>query len=175
MRETGRAALARYAARGKQYLVILRPSSDGRALILQELLYADEVRALSDVPLPEGEAREAELKLAKQLIDQIATETFEPTKYRDEVRERIQADIERKVQGHDISESAPAPEPARIIDLMAALKASLGKGAAAPAAKADHGHKAADEGGEAEAHHPRRGARRSEDAAAAEPKRAKKR
>jgi len=175
MRETGRAALARYAARGKLYLVILRPSSDGRALILQELLYADEVRALSDVPLPEGEAREAELKLAKQLIDQIATETFEPTKYRDEVRERIQADIERKVQGHDISESAPAPEPARIIDLMAALKASLGKGAAAPAAKADHGHKAADEGGEAEAHHPRRGARRSEDAAAAEPKRAKKR
>jgi len=175
MRETGRAALARYAARGKQYLVILRPSSDGRALILQELLYADEVRALSDVPLPEGEAREAELKLAKQLIEQVATETFEPTKYRDEVRERIQADIERKVQGHDISESAPAPEPARIIDLMAALKASLGKGAAAPAAKADHGHKAADEGGEAEAHHPRRGARRSEDAAAAEPKRAKKR
>ena len=131
MRDTGRAALARYAARGKQYLVMLRPSSDGRALILQELLYADEVRAMADVPLPDGEVREAELKLAKQLIDQIATETFEPSKYRDEVRERIQADIERKVQGHDISESAPAPEPARIIDLMAALKASLGKGAAA--------------------------------------------
>jgi DNA end-binding protein Ku len=172
MRETGRAALARYAARGKQYLVMLRPSSDGRALILQELLYADEVRAMSDVPLPEGEAREAELKLAKQLIDQIATETFEPSKYHDEVRERIQADIERKVQGHDISESAPAPEPARIIDLMAALKASLGKGSGA---KAEHGHKAPAEDDEAEAHHPRRGARRSEEAAAPEPKRAKKR
>ena len=176
MRETGRAALARYAARGKQYLVMLRPSSDGRALILQELLYADEVRAMSEVPLPDGEAREAELKLAKQLIDQIATETFEPSKYHDEVRERIQADIERKVQGHDISESAPAPEPARIIDLMAALKASLGKGAGAAAAgKAEHGHKASDEADEAEAHHPRRGARRSEEAAPAEPKRAKKR
>jgi DNA end-binding protein Ku len=176
MRETGRAALARYAARGKQYLVMLRPSSDGRALILQELLYADEVRAMSDVPLPEGEAREAELKLAKQLIDQIATETFEPSKYHDEVRERIQADIERKVQGHDISESGPAPEPARIIDLMAALKASLGKGAgAATAGKAEHGHKASDEAGEAEAHHPRRGARRSEETAVAEHKRAKKR
>ena len=133
MRETGRAALARYAARGKQYLVMLRPSPDGRALILQELLYADEVRSLSEVPLPDGEVREAELKLAKQLIDQIATETFEPSKYHDEVRERIQADIDRKVQGHDISESAPAPEPARIIDLMAALKASLGKGAGATA------------------------------------------
>jgi DNA end-binding protein Ku len=169
MRETGRAALARYAARGKQYLVMLRPSPDGRGLILQELLYADEVRSMSDVPLPEGEAREAELKLAKQLIDQIATETFEPSKYHDEVRERIQADIERKVQGHDISESAPAPEPARIIDLMAALKASLGKGAAPKAEPAHHATE------EAEAHHPRRGARRSEEAAPAEPKRAKKR
>ena len=171
MRETGRAALARYAARGKQYLVMLRPSPDGRALILQELLYADEVRSLSEVPLPDGQAREAEVKLAKQLIDQIATETFEPSKYRDEVRERIQADIDRKVQGHDISESAPAPEPARIIDLMAALKASLGKGAGA-ASKAEPAAEAAEE---AEAHHPRRGARRSEEAAAAEPKRAKKR
>ncbi len=130
MRETGRAALARYAARGKQYLVMLRPSADGRALVLQELLYADEVRPIAEVPLPSGEVREPELKLAKQLIDQIATETFDPNQFHDEVRERIQADIERKVQGQDISESAPAPEPARIIDLMAALKASLGKAAA---------------------------------------------
>ena len=173
MRETGRAALARYAARGKQYLVMLRPSPDGRALILQELLYADEVRSLSEVPLPDGQAREAEVKLAKQLIDQIATETFEPSKYHDEVRERIQADIDRKVQGHDISENAPAPEPARIIDLMAALKASLGKGAAA--AKTEPAHRGGEAAEEAEAHHPRRGARRSEEAAAAEPKRAKKR
>ena len=173
MRETGRAALARYAARGKQYLVMLRPSSDGRALILQELLYADEVRAMSEVPLPDGEVREAELKLAKQLIDQIATETFEPSKYHDEVRERIQADIDRKVQGHDISESAPAPEPARIIDLMAALKASLGKGAGA--GKAEPAHRATDEAADEAEAHPRRGARRSEEAAPAEPKRAKKR
>jgi DNA end-binding protein Ku len=168
MRETGRAALARYAARGKQYLVMLRPAADGRALILQELLYADEVRPMSEVPLPDGEAREAELKLAKQLIDQIASETFEPSKYHDEVRERIQADVERKVQGHDISESAPAPEPARIIDLMAALKASLGKGAG----KGESADKAP---AEAEPEHPRRGARRSEEAAHHEPKRAKKR
>jgi len=173
MRETGRAALARYAARGKQYLVMLRPSSDGRALILQELLYADEVRPMSEVPLPDGEAREAELKLAKQLIDQIATETFEPSKYHDEVRERIQADIDRKVQGHDISESAPAPEPARIIDLMAALKASLGKGAAT--GKAEPAHQAGNEAADEAEAHPRRGARRSEEAAPAEPKRAKKR
>jgi DNA end-binding protein Ku len=165
MRESGRAALARYAARGKQYLVMLRPSTDGRALVLQQLLYADEVRSLADVPLPDGEVREAELKLAKQLIDQIARETFDPTQYRDEVRDRIQADIERKVQGQDITEAEPAAEPARVIDLMAALKASLGKAkterADAPAA-------------EAEEPAARRGARKSAEPAA-EPKRARKR
>jgi len=165
MRESGRAALARYAARGKQYLVMLRPSTDGRALVLQQLLYADEVRSLADVPLPDGEVREAELKLAKQLIDQIARETFDPTQYRDEVRDRIQADIERKVQGQDISEAEPATEPARVIDLMAALKASLGKAkterSEAPAAEADEPA-------------ARRGARKSAEPAA-EPKRARKR
>jgi DNA end-binding protein Ku len=169
MRESGRAALARYAARGKQYLVMLRPSADGRALVLQQLLYADEVRPMADVPLPDGEVREAELKLAKQLIDQIASETFDPTQYRDEVRDRIQADIEKKVAGQDITEAEPAAaEPARVIDLMAALKASLGKGkpAAAPEPAA-----------EAEAEAPaasRRGARKSAEPAA-EPKRARKR
>ncbi len=169
MRESGRAALARYAARGKQYLVMLRPSHDGRALVLQQLLYADEVRALSDVPLPDGEVREPELKLAMQLIDQIASETFDPTQYRDEVRERIQADIERKVQGQDISQAAePSAEPARVIDLMAALKASLGKSksdrpAAAPAPAASEEPATA-----------RRSAQKSA-APAAEPKRARKR
>jgi len=165
MRESGRAALARYAARGKQYLVMLRPSHDGRALVLQQLLYADEVRSMSDVPLPEGEVREPELKLAKQLIDQIASETFDPTQYRDEVRERIQADIERKVQGQDISQAAePSAEPARVIDLMAALKASLGKGKAERPAAAPSEEPAA----------ARRSAQKSA-APAAEPKRARKR
>ena len=133
MRETGRAGLARYAARGKQYLVLLRPNAEG-GLVMQQLLYADEVRPLADVPMVDAEVKEAELKLAKQLIEQIAVETFEPTKYEDDVRKRIEADIKRKVEGQDISVTAPEPEPARIIDLMEALKASLGKSkGAAPA------------------------------------------
>ena len=165
MRESGRAALARYAARGKQYLVMLRPSTDGRALVLQQLLYADEVRSLADVPLPDGEVREPELKLAKQLIDQIARETFDPTQYRDEVRDRIQADIERKVQGQDITEAEPAAEPARVIDLMAALKASLGK------AKTERAESPATDDEEPAT---RRGARKSSEPTA-EPKRARKR
>jgi len=188
MQETGRAALARYAARGKQYLVMLRPTADARGLVLQQLLYSDEVRPVSEVPLPDGEVREAELKLAKQLIDQIASETFDPSQYHDDVRERIHADIERKVQGQDITETTEAPaEPARIIDLMAALKASLGKAGAAkgerPAATAENDGAAASHAEHAEAGHPRRGARRSAEAEPraerahqhAEPKRAKKR
>jgi DNA end-binding protein Ku len=154
MRESGRAALARYAARGKQYLVMVRPTTEKPGgLVLQQLLYSDEVRPLAEVPLPDVEVREPELKLARQLIDQIAAETFEPTLYHDDVRERIQADIKRKMEGQDIATSAPEPQPARIIDLMEALKASL---AAAPAPAA----------GEADA--DRKGARRSAPAAKAE-------
>jgi DNA end-binding protein Ku len=138
MRETGRAALARYAARGKQYLVMLRPHLEAGGkpggLVMQQLLYADEVRPFSEVPLVDATVREPELKLAKQLIDQIAAETFDPTQYHDDVRTRIHADIERKVQGQDISTAPEPAEPARIIDLMEALKASLGKAkASAPA------------------------------------------
>ena len=171
MRETGRAALARYAARGKQYLVMLRPTQDGRALVLQQLLYADEVRPIADVPLPDGEAREAELKLAKQLIDQIASETFDPTQYHDDVRKRIQDDIQRKMEGQDISAAAPTAEPAPIIDLMEALKASLGKAAAA---KSGGGAGATPEAAGEESDEPRRAAKRSETEPKAEPKRARK-
>jgi len=153
MRETGRAALARYAARGKQYLVMLRPYRQGAdkaggpvggGIVLQQLLYADEVRPLAEVPLPDVDVREPELKLARQLIDQIATETFDPAQYHDDVRKRIQEDIERKMQGQDIAAAPPAAEPARIIDLMEALKASLGKGGG----KAKAAGEGADEGAE---------------------------
>ena len=133
MRETGRAALARYAARGKQYLVMIRPmtveNGKSQGLVLQQLLYADEVRPASDVPMETPEVREPELRLAKQLIDQIASETFDPKQYKDDVRERTLEDIQRKVAGQDISAAPTVQEPARIIDLMEALKASLGKGA----------------------------------------------
>jgi DNA end-binding protein Ku len=129
MRDSGLSALARYAARGKQYLVLLRPTVDEPGgLVMQQLLYADEVRPFSDVVMPDAEVREPELKLAKQLIEQITSQTFDPTQYEDDVRKRIHDDIQRKVEGQDISTSEPAQEPARIIDLMEALKASLGKG-----------------------------------------------
>lgn len=129
MRETGRAAIARYAARGKQYIVMLRPSEGaqgGIGIVMQNLLYSDEVRSFAEVPIAEATVREGELTLAKQLVDQIASETFNPNDYKDDVRARIQADIDRKVDGQEIAAPAPTQEPARVIDLMEALKASLG-------------------------------------------------
>lgn len=171
MRETGRAGLARYAARGKQYLVLLRPSIEG-GMVMQQLLYSDEVRPFSDVPMPdETEVKEPELRLAKQLIDQIAVETFEPTKYHDDVKDRILADIERKREGQEIAVTAPEPEPARIIDLMEALKASLGKGKSATPAESASAAPAAP----APAPADRKPARRSDEAKAEPKKKAAKR
>lgn len=127
MKETSRAALARYAARGKDYLVLLRPFEEG--LILQQLRYYDELRPFSEVPIGEAEVRKPELELAKQIIDQIAADRFEPAAYEDEVRKQTLELIEKKVAGLEIT-AAPVEAPkAQIIDLMAALKASL---AAAP-------------------------------------------
>jgi DNA end-binding protein Ku len=125
MRETGRCALAKYAARGKMYLVLLRPLEDG--ICMQELRYADEVKSFSEVPHGEGEVKDAELKLAKQLIDQIASDEFKPENYRDEVKDRVLAQIQRKVQGESVTLAPEAPPQGQIIDLMEALKASLAK------------------------------------------------
>jgi DNA end-binding protein Ku len=123
MKETGRAALARYVARGKDQFVLLRPFEEG--LIMQQLRYSDELRSFSEVPIGTAEVREPELKLAVQLIEQIATDEFKPETYEDKQRHQVRALIDRKVQGEEIT-ALPAPEPkAQVIDLMAALKASL--------------------------------------------------
>jgi DNA end-binding protein Ku len=126
MRATGRCALGRWAARGKQYIVQVRPIEDG--LIMQQLLYAGEVRPISEVEIPRAEVRETELKLAVQLIEQISAERFDPTAYQDEVKKRIEAAVQKKVEGEQISVSSPEPTTgAQVIDLMEALRASLAK------------------------------------------------
>jgi DNA end-binding protein Ku len=128
MKQTGRAALAKWAARGKQYLVIM-----------QQLLYKDEVRPISEVPIDDAEVKEAELKLAVQLVEQIASDEFRPENYEDEVRKRYHEAIQKKVEGQEITAAPEAPR-AQIIDLMEALKASLAaKGAAATARNAAAG------------------------------------
>jgi DNA end-binding protein Ku len=127
--ESGRCALGRYAARGKQYIVMIRPLERGEksGLVMQQLLYAAEVRSITDIDIPKTEVKDAELKLAQQLIEQQASEAFNPGAYTDDVRTRIEAAVQKKVEGQEIT-MAEAPEPGgQVIDLMEALRASLEK------------------------------------------------
>ena len=135
MRQSKQTAVGRYAARGKQYIVQLRPVEGG--LVMQQLLYAPEVRSIADVDIPEAPVRDAELKLAQQLIAQISSPTFDATKYEDDVKKRIETAIEQKLEGQEIAVSPSVPEACgQVIDLMEALKASLAKTATKrPAAK----------------------------------------
>ncbi|MGB8378111.1 MAG: Ku protein, partial [Rhodanobacteraceae bacterium] len=134
LRTSKRCAIGRWAARGKQYIVMIRPVEDG--LVMQQLLYANEVRPISEIDIPTMDVKDAELKLAQQLIDQQSSSEFDPGAYKDEVSERIEAAVQKKVEGEQIT-LAEAPEGgAQIIDLMEALRASLErKGAAAAPAK----------------------------------------
>jgi DNA end-binding protein Ku len=124
LKDTGRAALGQYSARGKQHLVLVRPL-DG-VLIMEQLHYAAELRPSSEVPHPETPVKEAELALARQLIEQSATDEFRPENYHDTVRERVLEAIQSKVEGQEITAEAAPPET-KIIDLMDALKASLAR------------------------------------------------
>jgi DNA end-binding protein Ku len=123
----GRCGVGRWAARGKGYLVILRPIGD--VLAMQQLHYAADVRRASEVDIPKPEVKPAELKLAQQLIDAQTAEKFDPDAYRDEVRGRIEAAIKKKVdEGQEITMIEPAPAgEGKVIDLMEALRASLEK------------------------------------------------
>jgi DNA end-binding protein Ku len=124
MRESGKCAVAKFSARGKQQLVLLRQSDQG--LVLHTLYYADEVRSFADVDLgDEVASKPAEIDLAVKLIDQLATDRFDATLYEDEYRKAALAMIEQKIEGKDVV-SLPTRAPrAQVIDLMDALKQSL--------------------------------------------------
>src|SRR5207245_5758152 len=104
LRESGRCALGRWAARGKQYIVMIRPAGNENAdgLVMQQLLYAGEVRSIKEIEIPKTEVKDAELKLAQQLIEQQASDKFDPAAYTDEVRTRIEAAVQKKVEGQEI-------------------------------------------------------------------------
>ena len=123
LRQTERVAIAKHATRGRQYIVMIRPHGEG--LLLEQLYDADEIRALDEAPLEEGDVNEAELTLAIQLIDQAANDGFDSSQFKDEVREQTLELIQSKVDGQEIT-AAPAEESkTQIIDLMAALKATI--------------------------------------------------
>ncbi len=126
LKQAGRAAVGRWAARGKAYIVLLRPIGD--VLSMQQLHFAADVRSATEIDVPKTDVKAAELKLAQQIIEQQTAEKFNPAAYKDELRARIEGAIQKKVEGAEISVSEIAPEGAgKVIDLMEALRASLEK------------------------------------------------
>ena len=145
LKESGRCAIGRWAARGKQYIVMIRPIDTGlvEGLVMQQLLYAAEVRSINDVDIPKTDVKPAELKLAQQLIEQQASDKFDPASYTDDVRTRIEAAIQKKVEGQEITMAEAPEQGAQVIDLMEALRASLEKKPAKAAAAEKPSRKAA--------------------------------
>jgi DNA end-binding protein Ku len=128
MRHTEVVAIGRYNARGKSYVVMIRPYQKG--LALHQLYYADEVRSFDDVDLGEDvRFSGAEQELAEMLIAQLRAERFEASRYRDEYSDRVREAAEQKAQGMEIT-TLPEQPPAQIIDLFEALKRSLEPAAA---------------------------------------------
>ena len=159
LKQAGRCGVGHWAARGKAYIVVLRPIGD--VLTMQQLHFATEVRRASEIDVPKTEVRPAELKLAQQLIESQTAARFEPEAYKDDVRARIEAAIQKKVEGKEISvsETAPAAE-GKVIDLMEALRASLEKTESARAQVSRLGPRKAPKRVE-EAARPRRSSKRN--------------
>lgn len=124
-------AVGRFAQRGKDNLVIVRPYKKG--LILHEVYYADEVRSLDDVETGATfEFKPIELELADKLIEQLEQDAFDPNRFRDEWADKVKAAVEQKVAGQEVSAAPEAPK-AQIIDLLEALKRSVAQAANQPA------------------------------------------
>lgn len=162
MRRTGTCALGKWSWKSKQYVVQIRPNEDG--LVLQQLLYADEVRSMADLNIERSDVQPAELALAQQLIEQNTVDGYDAAAFRDEEKERVLAEIDRKIAGNAITvaESTEAAQATggEVIDLMAALRASLQKRGATKAPARDSASPAA-------AAPPKKGARRAAAPAAA--------
>jgi DNA end-binding protein Ku len=137
MASTERVALGRYTMRGKEHIVLLRPYAKG--LMLHTLYYADEVKVADEFDRSLNESvKETELTLARRLIDDLTQKKFDPSQYHDTYRERVIEAAQQKVAGEEVIAAPKPAERGQVIDLMAALKASLEKrGAASRKSTAD--------------------------------------
>jgi len=133
LQETGRWAVAKYAARGKGYLVVIRPL--GKGLVMQQLYYPNEIRSIEELDLGDADVKESELRMAVQLAEMSASDSFQPELYRDEVADRVRELIQRKIEGEEITSAFVEEPKAQVIDLMDALRRSLGGAKPAPAPK----------------------------------------
>jgi DNA end-binding protein Ku len=140
MAKTERVALAKFVMRGKESLVLIRPSQHG--LMLHTMYFADEVREFGEIDKGESATlKDGELGLALRLIEDLSHEEFKPDEYRDDYRQRVLDLVNLKVEGKEVTTVTPEVHRAQVIDLMDALKQSLAKRA-----------------GKAEAAQPQRGA-----------------
>jgi DNA end-binding protein Ku len=134
LERAGRLAVGRFAARGKDNLVLVRPYKQG--LILHECYYADEVRSFDEVDTGGAfEFKPIEMELAEKLIHQLDRERFEPEKFRDTWADKVREAVDRKIAGEEVVTAPEAPK-AQILDLLEALKRSVAQVDAAPAASA---------------------------------------
>lgn len=125
MQRCGKVALGRFVLRTKQYLAALR-ARDG-VLVLSTMLYADEVVEPGELEVPTASdtaPSDRELNMAEQLVESLSA-PFDPSKYHDDYREKVLGLIDAKAGGEVISPPPPAGEAAPVVDLMAALEASL--------------------------------------------------
>ena len=126
MQKSGKVAVARYAARGKEQLVIIRPYRGG--LVLHQMFYSNEVRDFEEIKdkVATIPAAEVEEQLSLKLIEQLSSNSFDPSKYQDDYAVRVRKAVDQKVAGQEVTIAAQVPS-ATVLDLMAALKASLEK------------------------------------------------
>jgi DNA end-binding protein Ku len=153
MTKTGRVALGRFTLRGKEHVVVLRPYEKG--LMMHTIYYADEVRPIEEIDRATNEAaKESELALAERLISELTSKKVDLSKYHDTFREKVEEAAQKKIAGQQISEAPEEPRRGQVIDLMAALKASLekrGAGAARPEETGAGAARPEESGAEAEA------------------------
>jgi DNA end-binding protein Ku len=126
MIQAGKVALAKFVLRGRENLVLVRAAQNG--LMLHTMYFADEVRNFDEIS--KGESAKisgAETNLALRLIDELSNEEFNPEQYEDEYRQRVLDLINTKAEGKEITIAEPQVQRAQVIDLMEALKESLGK------------------------------------------------
>lgn len=122
LQKSGRVAIAKFALRDRERLVSVRPQ-DG-TLLLNTLHWPDEIRSTEELDIPEVSVSSKEIQMAETLVDAMATE-FDPSDYKDEYKKAIEKIVEAKVEGKEIVEAAEPEAETTVVDLMAALKASV--------------------------------------------------
>jgi DNA end-binding protein Ku len=126
MKSAGRVALAKFVMRGKENVVLIRASQEG--LMMHTMYFADEIRDFGEVDKGEdAKIKPGEMELAQRLVNELSSEAFAPEKYADEYKTRVIEAVEAKVEGKEVTSLAPQAQRAQVIDLMDALKQSLGK------------------------------------------------